>query len=105
MAPAETLGDRSLSGWTPEQVKDALADRGMTLSELARNNGYSDCYLRNTLVRPLFIGEQIIAKFLGVDAKAIWPDRYNDEGAADYREWAHKRRSKVLALRQQRSAA
>lgn len=104
-APKNGLGGGSLSGWTPNQVKDALAERGTNLSELARRFDFAESYLRNALYRPLHTGEQIIAKFLGVEAKEIWPDRYDDNGKPDCREWSRKRREKVLAMRPHRSAA
>jgi len=88
----------SLSVWTPDRVKQELADRGTSLSQLARDHGYSDAYLRNALVRPLLAGEQIIAAALGVDAKDIWPDRYNENGKPDYREFTLRRRMKAVLL-------
>lgn len=54
--------------------------RGETLSSLARRHGFGDSYLRNVLIRPLYRGEQIIARFLGVPANQIWPARYHTDG-------------------------
>lgn len=69
-----------LSGWHPEKVKAAVRMRGVTLSQLARDHGFGESYLRNTLIRPLYRGEQIIARFLRVPAKEIWPQRYKPDG-------------------------
>ena len=70
-----------LSGWHPEKVKAEVRMRGRTLSQLARDHGFCPSYLRNVLIRPLYRGEQIISRFLGVPAKQIWPSRYNPDGS------------------------
>ncbi len=93
----------SLSGWHPEDVKAAIRKRGKTLSDLSRDHQFSEAYLRNALCRPLFEAEQIIARFLGVPAQEIWPDRYNTDGEADYRPWSAARRAKFVQL--QRAAS
>lgn len=92
-----------LSGWHPEDVKAAIRKKGVTLSDLSRDNEYSEAYLRNALHRPIFKAEQIIARFLGVPAQEIWPDRYNVSGEADYRGWSKARRENFYKL--QRKAA
>jgi Ner family transcriptional regulator len=84
----------SLAGWHPEDVKAAIRKRGVTLTDLSLRNNYSEAYLRNALLRPLFEAEQIIARFLGVPADAIWPDRYTD-GQPDYAKWRHLRDSRL----------
>lgn len=68
------------SGWHPEDVKAAIRKRGQTLTSLSVLNGFSGAYLRNVLRRPLYEGEQIIARFLGVPPYTIWPDRYYRDG-------------------------
>jgi Ner family transcriptional regulator len=76
-----------LSGWHPEKVKAEVRMKGLTLTDLARRNGFSDSYLRSTLIRPLYRGEQIIARFLGVPAKEIWPQRYDARGLPKNRNY------------------
>ena len=71
---------RQLSGWHPEDVKAAIRKKGESLASLARKIGFSEAYLRNALIRPLYRGEQIIARFIGVPAHRIWPDRYDSDG-------------------------
>jgi Ner family transcriptional regulator len=61
-------------------VKAAIQKRGSSLSALARANGFDDSYLRAVLLRPLPRGEAIIAAFLGVKPKTIWPQRYDAKG-------------------------
>ena len=76
-----------LSGWHPEDVKAAIRKKGVTLSELALREGFGESYLRNTLMRPLYEGERIIARFLRVPPQVIWPDRYDADGTPNYRKW------------------
>lgn len=71
-----SLPSRSLSGWHPEDVKAAIRKRGETLTSLAEKKGFDGSYLRHVLNRPLRKGEAIIAKFLGVEPREIWPARY-----------------------------
>ncbi len=87
---------RPLSGWHPEDVKAAIRKRGETLSSLSLRNGRCESYLRNALYRPLYDGEQIIARFLKVAAKDIWPDRYA-AGKSDNRRWASQHRQRSAA--------
>ena len=46
-----------LSGWEPEDVKCAIWKKGETLASLARKHDFSEAYLRNALIRPLYRGE------------------------------------------------
>jgi Ner family transcriptional regulator len=87
----------SLSGWHPEDVKAAVRKRGETLTSLSLKNGFSESYLRNALMRPLFDGEQIIARFLRVSAAAIWPDRYDANGKSNCRRWHETHRTRRAA--------
>lgn len=86
-----------LSGWHPEDVKAAIRKKGVTLTSLALQHRFSEAYLRNTLMRPLYEGEQIIAKFLRVPAQQIWPDRYNDDGTPNYGRWRTQQRARRAA--------
>ena len=72
---------QALSGWHPEDVKAAVWKKGQTLAGLARENHFSESYLRGTLIRSRPRGEEIIARFLGVAPREIWPDRYDTSGA------------------------
>ncbi|MGH6872166.1 MAG: helix-turn-helix domain-containing protein [Rhizomicrobium sp.] len=67
---------KPLSGWHAEDVKAAIRKKGTSLTELSRKYGYSDSYLRGTLIRHRPKGEEIIARFLGVSPSDIWPERF-----------------------------
>jgi Ner family transcriptional regulator len=67
---------KALSGWHPEDVKAAIRKKGMSLTALSEKSGYSNSYLRGTLIRHRPHGEAIIAGFLDVSPAEIWPDRY-----------------------------
>ena len=67
---------KALSGWHAEDVKAAIRKKGTTLTALSRKHGYSDSYLRGTLIRQRPYGETVIAQFLGVSPAEIWPERY-----------------------------
>lgn len=79
--------DRRLSGWHPEDVKAAIRKKGETLTSLALRHDKSESYLRSTLIRPLFDGEQIIASFLQLAASRLWPSRYRVTKKSDPRRW------------------
>jgi Ner family transcriptional regulator len=89
----------SLSGWHPEDVKAAIRKRGITLTELALRNGFSESYLRNALIRPARDGELIISRFLRVKPEVIWPDRYDADGTPNYRKYRELQRERTLRRR------
>ena len=64
----------------PEDIKCAIYKRGQTLEGLARLTGVNSVNIRKALRAPLFIGEQVIAQFLNVHPKELWPNRYDKDG-------------------------
>lgn len=64
------------SGWHRADVIAELRKKGLSLSGLGRVNSLSPYTLKNALDKPYRRGEQIIADALGVEPKAIWPERY-----------------------------
>ncbi len=64
----------------PEDIKCAIYKRGQTLESLARLAGVNSVNIRKALRAPLFIGEQVIAQFLNVHPKELWPNRYDKDG-------------------------
>lgn len=66
--------------WHAEDIKAAVRKKGKTLKALAESAGLSNSAVKGALSRPLFCGEQAIAEFLGIEPKAIWPDRYDPDG-------------------------
>lgn len=61
-------------------IKNSLKQRGTSLSELARNAGFSASEVQGSLYRPIFFGEQIIAEFLNIHPMQLWPNRYDENG-------------------------
>lgn len=69
-----------MADWHPEQVKAAIRLRGVTLTQLALSSGYAESAVRKALRRPWPAIEAIIAEFIGVPARQIWPSRYLRSG-------------------------
>jgi Ner family transcriptional regulator len=83
---------KPLSGWHAEDVKAAVRKKGTTLTALSNKHGYSDSYLRGTLIRQRPYGERVIAEFLGVSPADIWPERYGVKKTANGRRGPRKRK-------------
>ena len=62
--------------WHPEDIKAAIRKRWMTTSQLSRSNGLAESTLRNVFRHHWPKGEKIIAEFLGLTPRDIWPSRY-----------------------------
>lgn len=71
---------RAADGWDPEDIKAAVRKRGVSLSELSRLNNLSHNACNFALRRQWPRAEAVIAKFIGVPASEIWPDRYTPDG-------------------------
>lgn len=69
-----------MTGYSPKKIKNLVKMKGASLAELARNAGFSSSEVQSSLYRPIFWGEQIIAKFLNIHPMTIWPDRYDNKG-------------------------
>jgi Ner family transcriptional regulator len=67
-------------GWHREDVKAAVRKRGCTLADLSRRHGFAPEAASIALRRPWGAIERIIAKFLGVEPRDIWPERYTEDG-------------------------
>lgn len=65
---------------TAVYIKNRLKKEGTSLSELARNAGFSASEVQGSLYRPIFFGEQIIAEYLNIHPMQLWPDRYDENG-------------------------
>ncbi len=68
-------------GWHREDVKAAIRKRGTDLEELSVSNGLGPADCSTALRRPHFAAEMVIAEFLGVSPRQIWPHRYGADGA------------------------
>lgn len=67
--------------WHAEDIKAAIRKRGVSLKELSLRSGFSETAVRKALYHPIVGAEGVIAKFLGVQPKDIWPSRYDANGA------------------------
>ncbi|WP_081598895.1 helix-turn-helix domain-containing protein [Tistrella mobilis] len=67
--------------WHPEQIKAAVRMQGMTLAELARLNGLPEYACRHALRHPDLDGELVIAEYLGLSPRQIWPERFRADGS------------------------
>ena len=74
--------------------------RGKTLTLLAVENGLCSSLCRVALRKPSYPGEQVIARFLDVPAKELWPERYDETGAPRHPRLRRRHlRSRILPLR------
>lgn len=63
--------------WHPAVIICELKKQGLSLSRLARDNGYKSATpFTMALRQPYPKVEAIIANAVGVPARAIWPERY-----------------------------
>ncbi len=67
--------------WHPADVIAALRKRGFTLAGLSIANEYHPTAAGKALRQSWPAMELIIAKALGLDARAIWPQRYLPDGS------------------------
>ena len=67
-------------GWSREQIKAGLRDKGYSLASLARLHKRGRGYFSLVLIQPMRKGEKIIADILDVHPSTIWPARYGSDG-------------------------
>lgn len=60
--------------WHPADVIAALKKRGVSLRQLAKQNGYS--HIDRVLTSPWLGAEKIVADALGKKPNELWPSRY-----------------------------
>lgn len=78
-------------GWHPEDIKAEIRKRGVTLTQLALNHDLPDHACRAALYRPHYLAELVIAEFLGVPARQLWPSRFNPDGTRRHRAWRDRK--------------
>lgn len=64
----------------PEDIKAQIRKRGLSLSELSRRHGHHPEAARQALRTPWRKWERIIAEFLEVHPRELWPQRYDEDG-------------------------
>lgn len=63
--------------WSKAAIKCAIEEKGVSMAQLARANGYEKPRtFYNVLRMPYPKVERIVAEFLGVTPETIWPSRY-----------------------------
>lgn len=65
-----------VAGWHPERIKAEIRIKGSSLAELSRRNDYHPESGKRVLRSRWRAMELIVARFLGVAAAVIWPERY-----------------------------
>lgn len=65
--------------WHRSEIVAAVRKRGKTIQQLSVDAGLSPNTLKNALQFSYPKGEKIIADFLGMSPKDIWPSRYRDK--------------------------
>lgn len=73
---------RARSGWHRELIRAHVAMRGETLTGLALKNSLKEDACRDALRTRRPEAEAVIAKFIGVPASELWPERYPDSGTS-----------------------
>ncbi len=66
--------------WSSHRILAEIRSRGISLRGLSLASGLGAQTLTSTLQKPNERGEKIIAKFLGVAAHELWPERYLPSG-------------------------
>jgi Ner family transcriptional regulator len=66
--------------WHPETIKAEVRKRGLWLKDLDKRSQLPERTCATALYRPGPRGERAIAKFLGVPAHQLWPERYDAQG-------------------------
>jgi len=77
-AAGEAMGETSI--WSPERIRTAIRDKGISQAALARENGLSEAAVRNAILNPGPAAEKVISEFLGVPLQELWPSRYYPDG-------------------------
>ena len=66
--------------WDKEDIKAAIRKRVKSLAALSLKWGFSESAISKALTTPCPNVEKRIARFLGVDRRELWPDRYDAKG-------------------------
>lgn len=68
--------------WNKDEIKAEIIRRGVTLADLARQNGLTPTALSMSMTRrkAMTRADQVISQFIGVPMHELWPDRYDAHG-------------------------
>jgi Ner family transcriptional regulator len=81
MTTLRTSKKPALQDWHKADVKAAIEKAGQTLRGLSKLHGVSSAYFAEALHRPIPRAQAILAEVIGVQPQAIWPSRYEKDGA------------------------
>lgn len=79
-------------GWSAARIKFELAERGHSLTSLAKANGYHPTAGSRVLRTPWPAMEEVISVAVDAPAREIWPDRYDPETGVPKAYLPRKRR-------------
>lgn len=69
------------TGWTPDAIREAIRKRGTTIYDLSAQHGLSRALLNSNLVRRQPSSHFIVAGFLGLPMRELWPQWYDEDDA------------------------
>lgn len=93
-------------GWHREDIKAAIRKQGVSLEQLSEANGLDRRSCSLALLRPHFAAELVIAEFLGLSPRQLWPHRYDADGTYRHpKSRDHHSRRQMAAERQNGAAA
>ena len=70
------MNPQEIKDWHPADIKAALAKKNLTLRDVARKYGLPEQICSDALSGRSRLGEEIIAKELGLTPKKLWPSRF-----------------------------
>lgn len=91
--------------WTPVQIKCAVLLKGKTLASLSLKAGLCADACSKAIRVPFPSAEEAIAEFLGIPARQLWPDRFNDDGSRKNSRPNKYKRIRAFGQRQKKDVA
>lgn len=70
--------------WDKHSIKAAIARKGKSLSDLARDFNMPEPTLRSALAKPCKSGEEVIAQFLELPLYVLFPERWTIDNKRIY---------------------
>ncbi len=70
--------------WDKHSIKAAIARKGKSLSDLARDFDMPEPTLRSALAKPCKSGEEVIAQFLELPLYVLFPERWTIDNKRIY---------------------
>lgn len=67
------------AGWHPQDIIAEVRKRGSSLQALTRQHGFGRTTLYSSLTRRFPFAHAVIADFLGVTRRELWPQWYDEQ--------------------------